>query len=158
MQKKSLLKIFTILIIMRLLMSGTPASANIENPGKIIIVNPGSIITERAYLVPIEDGKDTLELIDSQNAEITALRSILSTRDAEFEKLIEAIDELNSNRLLERAEWQSQATKLYEKNNTLEKTLTKEKSKRWAIGPFVGVTHSGCAVVGIGITYSIIKF
>ena len=158
MLKKGLLKLLLILIVMLLLLPGTPASASTESPGKIKTATPGTILTESAYLVPIEDGRDTLELIDTQSAEITALRGIVTSKDIQIDKLISAVEGLNKNRLQERTEWQTQVNTLHEINNELGITLTREKRKRLAIGIFGGFAHTGESVIGIGITYNIIRF
>lgn len=109
-------------------------------------------------MVPLKDGRDTLELIDTQSAEITALRGIVTSKDIQIDKLISAVEGLNKNRLQERTEWQTQVNTLHQKNNELETTLRKEQRKRLAIGPFVGVAHTGEGIIGIGITYAIILF
>lgn len=158
MLKKGLLKLLLILIVMLLPLHGMPASASTENPGKIKTAVPGTIITESAYLVPLKDGRDTLELIDAQSAEITALRGIVTSKDIQIDKLISAVDGLNKNRLQERTEWQEQVGSLANKNIALDKKLAIEKRKRWAIGIFGGLANSGEGVIGIGITYDIIRF
>ena len=158
MLKKRLLKLLLILIMMLLQLHGMPASANTESPGKIKAVTPGAIVTESSYLVPLQDGRDTLELIDTQSAEITALQGIVASKDLQIDKLISAVEDLNRNRIQERAEWQTQVQSLHEINNKLETTLAKEKHKRLTIGPFIGLAHTGEGVIGIGITYAIISF
>ncbi len=49
--------------MMLLPLHGMPASANTESPGKIKTAAPGTILSEGAYLVPLKDGRDTLEQI-----------------------------------------------------------------------------------------------
>ena len=158
MLKKGLLKLLLILIMMLLQLHGMPASASTGSPGKIKTVTPGTIVTESAYLVPLEDGRDTLELIDTQSAEITALQGIVASKDIQIDRLISAVEDLNRNRLEERTEWQTQVQSLHKINNKLETTLANEKHKRLAIGPFIGLAHTGEGVIGIGITYAIISF
>lgn len=158
MLKRKLLKLLLILIMMLLPLHGMPASANTGSPGKIKMAAPGTIVTESAYIVPLKDGRDTLELIDTQSAEVKALQSIVASKDIQIDKLISAFEDLNRNRLQERTEWQTQVQSLHEKNNDLETTITKEKSKRLAIGPFIGLAHTGEGVIGIGISYAIILF
>lgn len=158
MLKGRLLRSLLILIMMLLPLHGIPVSANTESPGKIKTAAPGTILTESAYLVPLEDGRDTLELIDTQSAEVKALQGIVASKDIQIDKLISAVEDLNRNRLQERTEWQTQVQALHETNNKLETTLTKEKHKRLAIGPFIGLAHTGEGVIGIGITYAIISF
>ena len=109
-------------------------------------------------MVPIQDGRDTLELIDTQSAEVKALQDIVASKDIQIDKLISAVEDLNRNRIQERNEWQTQVQSLHEINNKLETTLAKEKHKRLAIGPFIGLAHTGEGVIGIGITYAIISF
>lgn len=108
--------------------------------------------------MPLQDGRDTLELIDTQSAEVKALQGIVVSKDIQIDKLISAVEDLNRNRLQERAEWQTQVKSISDKNYELNMDLTKEKNKRWAIGIFGGMAHTGESVIGIGITYSIIKF
>ena len=118
----------------------------------------GTIVTESAYIVPLKDGRDTLELMDTQSAEVEALRGIVASKDIQIDRLILAVKDLNSNRLQERAEWQTQVKNISDKNYELNNDLNREKHKRWAIGPFIGVAHAGEIVVGIGVTFAIIKF
>ena len=158
MRNAKLLKLLLILIMMLLPLHGMPASANTGSPGKIKTAAQGTILTEGAYLVPLKDGRDTLELIDTQSAEVKALQGIVASKDIQIDKLISAVEDLNRNRLQERAEWQTQVKNMSDKNYELNMNLTNEKQKRWAIGPFLGITHTGEFMVGIGITYSIIKF
>lgn len=115
-------------------------------------------LTESSYVVPLQDGRDTLELIDTQFAEVEALRGIVASKDIQIDKLILAVQDLNKNRLQERAEWQDQVKIINDKNYELNNDLTTEKHKRWGIGIFGGMAHTGESVIGIGITYSIIKF
>lgn len=99
-----------------------------------------------------------MELIDTQSAEVEALRGIVASKDVQIDRLILAVKDLNSNRLQERAEWQEQVKNISDKNYELNNDLNKEKHKRWGIGIFGGMAHTGESVIGIGITYSIIKF
>ncbi|MEK0452878.1 MAG: hypothetical protein AGIKBDMD_00828 [Synergistaceae bacterium] len=158
MLKRRLLKLLLILIMMLLPLHGMPASANTGSPGKIKTATPGTTVTESVYLVPLQDGRDTLELIDTQSAEITALRGIVASKDIQIDKLISAVEDLNRNRLQERIEWQEQLGTLVNKNIVLDKKLAIEKSKLWGIGIFGGFAHTGESVIGIGITYDITKF
>ena len=99
-----------------------------------------------------------MELIDTQSAEVEALRGIVASKDVQIDKLILAVQDLNKNRLQERAEWQDQVKIINDKNYKLNNDLTTEKHNRWGIGIFGGMAHTGESVIGIGITYSIIKF
>ena len=158
MQRKKLLKLSLILIMMLSLLPGIPASANTGSEGKIKILSQGTKLTEISYVVPIQDGRDTLELIDTQSAEVKALQGIVASKDIQIDKLILAVQDLNRNRLQERAEWQTQVKNISDKNYELNTDLTNEKQKRWAIGIFGGMAYTGEGVIGIGITYSIVKF
>ncbi|WP_446788190.1 hypothetical protein [Macellibacteroides fermentans] len=108
--------------------------------------------------MPLQDGRDTLELIDTQSAEIRALRGIVASKDIQIDKLIFAVEDLNKNRLQERTEWQTLVKTLEEKTSKLERALEKECRKRWGIGPYGGISYKGEGVIGLGITYDIIKF
>ncbi|PKL04736.1 MAG: hypothetical protein CVV54_04440 [Synergistetes bacterium HGW-Synergistetes-1] len=109
-------------------------------------------------MVPLKDGRDTLELIDTQSAEITVLQGIVASKDIQIDRLITAVKELNENRLQERSEWQEQVVTLADNNTVLGIKIAKEKRKRWGIGIFGGLVHTGDVVIGIGITYDIIRF
>ena len=109
-------------------------------------------------MVPLKDGRDTLELIDTQSAEVKALQGIVASKDIQIDKLISAVEDLNRNRIQERNEWQTQVQSLHEINNKLETTLRREQHKRLAIGPFIGLAHTGEGVIGIGVSYAIILF
>lgn len=116
------------------------------------------IVTESAYIVPLKDGRDTLELIDTQSAEVKALQGIVASKDIQIDKLISAVEDLNRNRVQERTEWQEQVGALANKNVVLEKKLATEKRKRWGIGIVGGLAHTGEGVIGIGITYNFLRF
>ena len=92
------------------------------------------------YVMSVDDGRDLLELIDTQDAEIQTLWQAINKKDEQIDKLITVSEEL--------------VNKTYQ----LETKLVKEKAKRFGIGIFAGLGHSGEAVVGIGITYSLFKF
>lgn len=158
MRNAKLLKLLLILIMMLLPLHGMPASANTGSPGKIKTAAPGMIVTESAYIVPLKDGRDTLELIDTQSAEVKALQGIVASKDIQIDKLISAVEDLNRNRVQERTEWQEQVGALANKNVVLEKKLATEKRKRWGIGIVGGLAHTGEGVIGIGITYNFLRF
>ncbi|NCU30126.1 hypothetical protein EOM60_06035 [Candidatus Saccharibacteria bacterium] len=88
----------------------------------------------------IEDGRDLLELIDTQIAEIKTLWEAINRKDEQIDRLVILAEEIGN------------------KNAQLNIKLEKEKAKRWGIGVFAGVSHQGEAVVGIGVTYSLFKF
>lgn len=92
------------------------------------------------YVMSVEDGRDILELIDTQDAEIKTLWQAINKKDEQIDKLITVSEEL--------------VNKTYQ----LESKLVKEKAKRWGVGIFAGMSHNGEAVVGIGITFDLIRF
>ena len=97
-------------------------------------------LENNSYVMSIQDGRDLLELIDTQDAEIQELWKAINKKDEQIDSLILASE------------------KLVNKTYQLEAKLEKEKAKRFGIGIFAGLGHSGEAVVGIGITYSLFKF
>lgn len=102
---------------------------------------------KEVLLVPIQDGKDTLALIETQDVEIQLLWDSIRKKDVQIDKLAELVITANENKMI--AE---------EKQLEAESKLKKEKSKRWGIGIFGGVNYYGEAVVGVGLSYNIIKF
>ena len=92
------------------------------------------------YVMSVEDGRDILELIDTQDAEIKTLWQAINKKDEQIDKLIKVSEEL--------------VNKTYQ----LESKLVKEKAKRWGVGFFAGMSHNGEAVVGIGITFDLFRF
>ena len=100
----------------------------------------GQVLSETAYIVPIEDGRDTLALIDTQDAEIKTLWEAISKKDTQIDKLIEVAETTNTKRLKAEADYKA------------------EKRKHWGIGVFGGVNYTGEAVVGFGITYNFMRF
>lgn len=113
------------------LSSGTNAYANIVM---------GKVNNEAVYIVPLQDGRDTLALIDSQTAEITTLWEAIAKKDTQIDKLIEVAETTNTKRLKAEADYK------------------REKKKHWGIGVFGGVNYTGEAVVGFGITYNFMRF
>ena len=97
-------------------------------------------LENNSYVMSVQDGRDLLELIDTQDAEIQELWKAINKKDEQIDSLILASE------------------KLVNKTYQLEAKLEKEKAKRFGIGIFAGLGHSGEAVVGIGITYSLFKF
>lgn len=132
MQNKKLWRLLTISLMMLLLMSsmlGCPSIASAEVR-----------LENNSYAMSVQDGRDLLELIDTQDAEIQELWRAINKKDEQIDSLILASE------------------KLVNKTYQLETKLGKEKAKRFGIGIFAGLGHSGEAVVGIGITYSLFKF
>lgn len=88
----------------------------------------------------VSDGRDLLELIDTQDAEIKTLWQAINKKDEQIDKLITISEEL--------------VNKTYQ----LETKLVKEKAKRFGIGVFAGMSHNGEAVIGVGVTFDLIRF
>lgn len=92
------------------------------------------------YVMSVSDGRDLLELIDTQDAEIKTLWQAINKKDEQIDKLITISEEL--------------VNKTYQ----LETKLVKEKAKRFGIGVFAGMSHNGEAVIGVGVTFDLIRF
>lgn len=97
-------------------------------------------LENNSYIMSVQDGRDLLELIDTQDAEIQELWKAINKKDEQIDSLILASEEL--------------VNKTYQ----LESKLVKEKAKRFGIGVFAGMSQHGEAVIGIGITYTFLKF
>jgi len=81
----------------------------------------------------VEDGRDILELIDTQDAEIKTLWQAINKKDEQINRLVIISEELiNKNAQL---------------NNKL------KKAKQIGIGVFAGVSHVGEPVIGIGLVW-----
>lgn len=128
-------------IMMLLLTVGTPSYASSGVRWSAI---------ENAYIVPEVDGLDTLKLVESQAAEIAALRDILDEQNRQIARIQAAFDELETARLAEREAWSTQA-------DEMERALRRQKSKKIAIGPFVGYDGHDEWTVGIGVTYKLFE-
>ena len=92
------------------------------------------------YVMSVEDGRDLLELIDTQDAEIKTLWQSINKKDEQIDRLVIVSEEL--------------VNKTYQ----LETKLVKEKAQRFGIGVFAGMSQHGEAVVGIGITFDLFRF
>ena len=97
-------------------------------------------LESNSYVMSVQDGRDLLELIDTQDAEIQELWQAINKKDEQIDKLITVSEEL--------------VNKTYQ----LESKLVKEKAKRFGIGVFAGMSQHGEAVVGIGITFDLFRF
>ena len=136
------------LTIMVLLTVGTACLAATE---KIELRPKGYCLMNEAYVVPLADGRDTVELIETQASELNTLRSYVSSQDAALEAVSTDISALEAAQAKERAAWQSSAYKL-------QRSLKKQKSP-WALGIFAGydAVHSN-ASIGVGLVYSFWRF
>lgn len=99
--------------------------------------------------MPVTDGRDTVEMIESQAAEIGALRAYAASQDAAVAGISAGIAEQCASIAEERAAWQG-------KLHTLSKEVKRLRSP-WAVGLFGGwdAVHRQ-PVVGIGLTYKLI--
>ena len=109
------------------------------------------MLTAPAYVVPVSDGRDTVELIETQAAELSALREYLAAQNASLERVAAEFETLEAAVAEERAAWQKEAEKLSRQNRRL--------SSPWAVGLFGGYDpFRDEAVCGVGVTYAIIRF
>lgn len=101
--------------------------------------------------MPVRDGRDTVELIETQAAELAALREYLSAQNASLEQIAGEFETLEAAVADERAAWQKEAEKLANQNRRL--------SSPWAVGLFGGYDpFRDEGVCGVGVTYAIIRF
>ncbi len=101
--------------------------------------------------MPVRDGRDTVELIETQAAELAALREYLSAQNASLEQIAEEFGALETAVAEERAAWKAEAERLAKQNRRL--------SSPWGVGLFGGYDpFRGEAVCGVGITYSVVRF
>ena len=119
--------------------------------GKIELKQKGYKLDAPAYVVPVSDGRDTVELIETQAAELTALREYLVAQNASLEQIADAFNEFEVAFGEERKAWQNEAAKLRKRNERL--------ASPWAVGFFGGYDpFREEAVCGVGITYSVVRF
>ncbi|OUO92695.1 hypothetical protein B5F39_11155 [Cloacibacillus sp. An23] len=101
--------------------------------------------------MPVCDGRDTVELIETQAAELTALREYLSAQNASLEQIAEEFETLEAAVADERAAWKAETERLAKQNRRL--------SSPWAVGLFGGYDpFRKEAVCGVGVSYVIIRF
>lgn len=119
--------------------------------GKIELRPEGHVLTERAYVVPLADGRDTVEMIESQAAEIGALRKYVSSQDRIVDTISADIAALEAARMREREAWARSVEKLQKSNERLRSP--------WSVGLFAGydVIHQE-ACVGVGLVFSFWRF
>ena len=120
-----------------------PASASIA------IKPQGYQLTSDAYVVPMQDARDTLKLIKEQDAELSALHGYVASQDVTVDQLAVEISTLKADLEAERAAWTKNIA-------TLSKEIKRLRSP-WAIGLFGGwdAVHQEAAV-GVGLTYKLI--
>ena len=148
MRKRKLFKASTLTETLILLAAGTACS---KDTGNIELRQEGYKLTAPAYVVPVRDGRDTVELIETQAAELSALREYLSAQNASLERVAAEFETLETAVTEERKAWQREAEKLAQRNKRL--------SSPWAIGFFGGYDpFRDEAVCGVGVTYAVIRF
>lgn len=139
--------LLTILMTLSLIVG----TASWGSTGKVELKQKGYELTAPAYVVPVCDGRDTVELIETQAAELTALREYLAAQNASLEQVAEAFSELEAAVDEERKAWRNEAAKLTKRNERL--------ASPWAVGFFGGYDpFREEAVCGVGITYSVVRF
>ena len=148
MRKRKLFKASALTAMLILLAAGTACSGDI---GSISLRLAGYKLDAPAYVVPVSDGRDTVELIETQAAELAALREYLAAQNASLEQIAEDFEALEATVAEERAAWQNEAAKLTKRNEHL--------ASPWAVGFFGGYDpFREEAVCGVGITYSVVRF
>ena len=148
MRKRKLFKASTLMATLILLAAGTACS---EDTGNIELRPAGYKLTAPAYVVPVRDGRDTVELIETQAAELGVLREYIAAQNASLERVAAEFETLETAVTEERKAWQREAEKLAQRNKRL--------SSPWAIGFFGGYDpFRDEAVCGVGVTYAVIRF
>lgn len=141
----------TILLTLMMLVSLIAGTASWGGTGRVELRPAGYELTAPAYVVPVRDGRDTVELIETQAAELSALREYLAAQNASLEEIAAKFATLEAAVAEERQAWQREAEKLTQRNERL--------SSPWAIGFFGGYDpFRGEAVCGVGVTYSVVRF
>lgn len=101
--------------------------------------------------MPVSDGRDTVELIETQAAELTALKEYLAAQNASLEQIADEFDMLEAAVAEERAAWAAETERLMKQNRRL--------SSPWGVGLFGGYDpFRDEGVCGVGITYSVVRF
>lgn len=139
------------LLTLMMLVSLIAGTASWGGTGRIELRPAGYKLAAPAYIVPVRDGRDTVELIETQAAELSALREYLAAQNASLEQIADEFETLKAAVAEERAAWQKEAEKLSRQNRRL--------SSPWAVGLFGGYDpFRGEAVCGVGVTYAVIRF
>lgn len=139
------------LLTLMMLVSLIAGTASWGDTGKVELRLAGYKLTEPAYVVPVRDGRDTVELIEAQAAELSALREYLAAQNASLEQIAGEFETLEASVADERAAWQAETERLAKQNRRL--------SSPWAVGLFGGYDPLRDEVVcGVGVVYSVIRF
>ena len=148
MRKKKLLRASALTATLILLAAGTACSGD---TAAVELRPTGYSLTAPAYVVPVRDGRDTVELIETQAAELSALREYLAAQHASLERVAAEFETLETAVTEERQAWHDEAEKLAQRNKRL--------ASPWSIGFFGGYDpFRDEAVCGVGVTYAIIRF
>ncbi len=119
--------------------------------GKIELRPKGYALTNEAYVVPLQDGRDTVEIMESQAAELGVLRRHVFSQDRIVDTISADIVALESAVAKEREAWLNSSQKLQRQNEKLRSP--------WSIGAFAGydaIHREAC--VGVGLVYSFWRF
>ena len=119
--------------------------------GKIELRPKGYALTNEAYVVPLQDGRDTVEIMESQAAELGVLRRHVFSQDRIVDTISADIVALESAVAKEREAWLNSSQKLQRQNEKLRSP--------WSIGAFAGydaILREAC--VGVGLVYSFWRF
>ena len=139
------------LLALMMLVSLIAGTASWGGTGKVELRPAGYKLTAPAYVVPVRDGRDTVELIETQAAELSALREYLAAQNASLEQIAREFGALEAAVKKERKAWQGEAEKLTRRNKRL--------ASPWSIGFFGGYDpFRDEAVCGVGVTYAVIRF
>ena len=102
-------------------------------------------------MVPLQDGRDTVEIMESQAAELGVLRRHVFSQDRIVDTISADIVALESAVAKEREAWLNSSQKLQRQNEKLRSP--------WSIGAFAGYDAiHGEACVGVGLVYSFWRF
>ena len=139
------------LLTLMMLVSLIAGTASWGGTGRVELRPAGYELTAPAYVVPVRDGRDTVELIETQAAELSALREYLAAQNAGLEQIVDEFETLEAAVAEERAAWQAETERLAKQNRRL--------SSPWAVGLFGGYDPFRDEVVcGVGVVYSVIRF
>lgn len=139
------------LLTLMMLVSLIAGTASWGGTGRVELRPAGYELTAPAYVVPVRDGRDTVELIETQAAELSALREYLAAQNASLEQIAGEFETLETAVTEERQARQREAEKLAQRNERL--------SSPWSIGFFGGCDpFRDEAVCGVGVVYSVIRF
>lgn len=143
--------LYAMLLVILMTLSLIVGTASWGDTGNIELRQTGYKLDAPAYVVPIRDGRDTVEMIETQSAELAALREYLAAQNASLEQIVGELETLETAVTEERKAWRNEAAKLTKRNERL--------ASPWAVGFFGGYDpFREEAVCGVGITYSVVRF